>query len=176
MLEKGVVAEFDSAQGLLHAVTVLRERGYQHMDTFTPFPVPGVGEKLGLPRSRLSVVMLLSALVGGALAYLIQWWTNAVDYPLLVGGRPNHAAPAFVLITFEASVLLGVLGGLAALIAACGLPRTWHPVFEVEGFERHSVDRYWLGIDASDPMLEREHTARELMELGALRVVPVGGA
>ena len=114
------------------------------------------------------------ALAGGAGAYFIQWYLNAYDYPLNVGGRPPHAAPAFVPITFETTVLVAALSGFVIFLALSRLLRLYHPVFEVEGFERASIDQFWLGIDARDPALVPSLTERDLTELGALQIAWFG--
>jgi hypothetical protein len=95
---------------------------------------------------------------------------NAYDYPLDVGGRPPHMPSAFVPITFEMAVLAAALTIFVALLAHAGLPRLWHPVFETEGFESASVDRFWLAAEApSDAVLDELESS--LLAGGALRVV-----
>jgi hypothetical protein len=101
---------------------------------------------------------------------------NAVDYPLDVGARPPHAAPAFVPITFEMTVLAAAFAAFFGLLWLLGLPALWHPVFEGAGFERASVDGFWLGIDARDPIFSREQVTADLERVGALSVTWAGRA
>ena len=54
--------------------------------------------------------------------------------------------------------------------ALTGLPELWSPVFEVEGFERASIDRFWVGVDARDPRFDRAAVESALAELGASRI------
>jgi len=173
-MRAGVLARFGSPEALLSAATALRSRGYQRLDAFTPYPVHGLEQALGLRRSPLNWIVLPFALAGGAGAYLIQWYLNAYDYPLIVGGRPPHAAPAFVPITFETTVLVAALSGFVIFLGLARLLRLYHPVFEVEGFERASIDQFWLGIDARDPALVPSITERDLGALGALEVAWFG--
>lgn len=176
MLKRGLVGEFATPDALLAAAARLRALGYARLDAFTPYPVDGLDEALGLPRSRIAWVVLPAALGGAALAYLVQWWTAAVDWPLDVGGRPPHSAPAFVPIAFESAVLCGAVAAFVALLIATGLPRLWHPLFEVEGFESASVDRFWLAVDLHDPRFVSPEFERVLRESGALRIAPFGAA
>jgi Protein of unknown function (DUF3341) len=104
----------------------------------------------------------------------VQWWCNAYDYPLDVGGRPLHSAPAFIPITFESAVLAASLTGFFAMIVLSGLPRLHHPVFGIDGFERASVDRFWIGVERADPCFD-ETVREELSAAGALRCERVGG-
>ena len=174
-MNTGIVAEFRSPEALLDAVSRLRALGYTRLDAFTPYPVPIVESAIGVRRSKVPVVALAFALLGGSLGYLVQWWTNGVDYPLDVGGRPLHSAPAFVPITFESAVLAAALSALVAMLAFTRLPRPWHPVFEVEGFESASVDGFWIGVDLSDPRFVFAQLSAVLRDAGAARVAPFGG-
>lgn len=173
-MQRGLLAEFDSAGSMLLALSELRGRGYQRLDAFTPYPVHGLEQALGLRRSPLPWMVLPFAIGGIVLGYLIQWYCNAYDYPLDVGGRPPHSAPAFIPITFETMVLVTALAGFVLFLALARLPELWSPVFEVPGFERASIDRFWIGIDARDPALVRSLAERDLRSLGALRVAWAG--
>lgn len=173
-MRSGLVGEFATPEALLAAAAGLRALGYAKLDAFTPYPVEGLAEALSLPRSRIAWAVLPAALGGAALAYLVQWWTSAVDWPLDVGGRPPHSAPAFVPIAFESAVLCGALTAFAALLLATGLPRLWHPLFEVEGFASASVDRFWIAVDLTDPSFASLEVDKQLRAAGALRVVPFG--
>lgn len=173
-MRRGLLAEFETPEAMLRAVEELYQRGYREMDAFTPYPVHGLERTLRLRRSPLSWIVFFFALAGAAAAYLVQVWLNAWDYPLNVGGRPPHSAPAFIPITFEGTVLTSALVGVLAFFALSRLPELYNPIFEVEGFERASIDRFWIGIDARDPALVRGRAERELRELGASRVAWAG--
>ena len=76
------------------------------------------------------------------------------------------------------SAVQGPLQPLAASLAAfigffviARLPQPWHPVFEIDGFERATIDRYWLAVDAADPKCAPDRTIRELSALSPLRLV-----
>lgn len=173
-MRRGLLAEFETPEALVAAARRLRAAGFTRLAAYTPFPVEGLDEALALPRSRVPVAVLLSGLAGGALAFVGQGWTNGIDYPLDVGGRPLFSWPAFVPITFELTVLFAAFGAVIGVLAAAGLPRLWHPVFEVEGFERATIDRFFLGVDEADALYVADRVAGQLLGLGALRVAPVG--
>jgi len=165
-----MMAEFPTGPMLLDGIRALIGNGVSRLDAFTPYEVPGLLALLRVRRSRLPWIVLAVALAAAGGAYFLQWWINVVDYPLEVGGRPFHSAPAFIPITFEMAVLFGSLAALISAIVLGGLPRLWHPVFEVEGFERATSDRFWLAVGA-DPALDRERDTEALRGAGALRVV-----
>jgi hypothetical protein len=172
-LLSGLLAEFDSPEAMVAAARRLRELGYARLDTYSPHAVVEVEETLGIRRSFVRAVVLVLGLTGVLVAFLIQWFTNAFDYPLDVGGRPLASLPADVPICFETGVLFAALGAFFGTWALCRLPRLHGPLSEVEGFERASIDRFFVGVDSSDPRFE-PGVGEEMTKLGALRVVRFG--
>jgi hypothetical protein len=173
-MQKGLIAEFATPEDMLRAIEELKRRGYRELDAFSPYPLHGLERAVGLRRSRLGWIVFPIALAAAAGGYLIQWWCNGIDYPLNVGGRPPHSAPAFIPITFEMTVLATSLAGLLVFFVLARIPRLYSPLFEVEGFERASLDRFWIGIDARDPALAKGRAERDLEELGAIRIARLG--
>lgn len=172
-MREGLVAEFEGPDELERAVARLEAIGITRIESWTPYPVKSVVARL--PESKVPWIMLVAGLSGAALAYLVEWWCNAVDYRINVGGRPFNAIPAYIPIAFESAVLAASLAGFVSILALSGLPRLYHPMFELDGFERAAVDRFFLGVDAGDPMFDDR--VRGLLEgSGALRCERVGGA
>ena len=170
-MRSGILAEFASPEELLDALGMLRHEGYRRLETYTPYPLEQAEERLALGRSRLPRFIFAGGLLGAMLGYGIQWYADVVSYPQNVGGRPVHAAPAFIPATFEATVLGAALVAFLGVLLALRLPELWAPVFEVDGFERSSVDRYWVGVDARDNRFEPRHIRRLLEGAHPLRVV-----
>ncbi|MGH7271428.1 MAG: DUF3341 domain-containing protein [Polyangiaceae bacterium] len=171
-MRSGVMAEFDSMEAMVLADERLRSEGYTRLRSFTPYPVRTLVEQL--PASLVPWMMLAAGLLGGGLGYFIQYACNGLLFPIDVGGRPLNPVPALIPITFESAVLAASLTGFFAVLAFSGLPRLSHPVFEVDGFDRAFVDRFWIGVDDSDPKFA-ESVSRDLAGLGALRCERVGG-
>jgi hypothetical protein len=166
-MRSGVLAEFESPETIARAYERLEMLGYTRLRSWTPYPVRGVEGRL--PESKVPWIMLIAGLTGGGLGYIIQWWCNAIDYPIDVGGRPLNSAPAFVPIAFESAVLAASVTGFLVLLGFCGLPRLYHPTATVDGFERAMIDRFWLGVDGTDPRFVEDDVIGELRRLGALR-------
>lgn len=167
-------AEFSDEPTFVAAVVALRKRGYGRIVTYTPYPIAALETDTGAGESPLPKLAFAAALTGGAVGYWIQWYTNAVSYPLNIGGRPAHAVPAFFIPTFEGLVLCAALATFLGAFALLRLPRPWHPMFEVEGFERASIDRFWVAVDATDPQSTIEQVPPSFQALGALRIEHVG--
>lgn len=171
----GIAAEFDTPEALLAAVERATDAGYTKLEAFSPFPLKPVAEKLGERPSRLALIAAAAGLVGGAIQYGAQFYLNAVDYPLNVGGRPLHSWPAFLPATLIVAILWAGVAALLTFLFAAGLPRLHHPVFAVPGFERASEDRFFLLIEAADPLFEPDRSAAFLQCLGPLAVREVRG-
>ena len=163
------VVEFASADAALAGVKALVARGLSQVEAFTPYAVPDIEHALGVRRSRIPYGAFALGATGCALAFLLIWWTAAVDYPLDVGGRPFNSIVADIPIMFETTVLFTGVSAFLAVLLRSRLPRLYHPVFTLDGFERTTLDRYWLGIDHGDAKLD-DAALDSLTALGAVVV------
>jgi len=170
----GLVVEFDTPEELLHAAERTRARGYRKIDAFTPFPIEGLPQALG-KRTYVPLLVLIAGVIGGVGAYFMQWYANAISYPLNVGGRPIHSWPAFIPITFELTVLAAAITGFLAVFILSGLPRLHHPLFDLPRFERASQDRFFLCVEARDPIFDLSRTREFLLALNPRSVAEVSG-
>src|SRR5207244_10985224 len=118
----GVLAEFATPEQLLEAVKKVREAGYRHIDAFTPFPVEGLYEAMGLKRNNVPLITLLGGLAGGIGGFGFQYWVNTLAYPMNIGGRPLNSWTAFITVTFELAVLVHTLCGALGMDAHPSLP------------------------------------------------------
>ena len=170
-----VLAEFAEPEPMVEAARKLRESGREGLDAYSPYPVHGIDDALKLPRSKVPLVALIAGLTGATGGYVLQWWTNAVDFEINVANRPPHAWPTNIPVTFESGVLVCVLTiFFGSIFYFFGLPRTYHPVFESEEFRSASLDKFWISAEMKDGEDPRD-LERTLRELGARRVTHVEG-
>lgn len=165
----GIAGEFATPEALLAAARALRDEGYTKMDAFTPFAVHGLDKALGMERSKLGYLTIAGGAAGLAAALLLQWWTGAVDYPLVIGGKPLFAFEFSIPVTFELTVLLAAFATVFGMFALNGLPRLSHPVFRAEAFRRVTDDGFVLVIEVEDSKFDAEAAAKRLTELSATR-------
>ena len=118
----GVVGFFDEPQSLIEATRKTRDAKWDAFDTFTPYPVHGLETAQGLGRSPLPWVTFGAGLTGCSLGFLLQYWTSAVDWPVIIGGKPFNSWPAFVPVMFACTILFAGLSTLAAMFIINGLP------------------------------------------------------
>jgi hypothetical protein len=167
----GILARFPNPETLVSAARQVTEAGYRSLDAYTPFPVEDLSEALRLKPSRLPFAVLAGGIIGGLLGYFMQYFATVVWLPLNIGGRPLNSWPAYIPITFELTILLAAFGGVIGLFIVTRFPQPYHPVFNVEDFQKHgSQDGFYLGIEAGDPKFDMTETRKFMEKLGAILV------
>jgi hypothetical protein len=173
----GLAGSFASPEAVADAARHLRSLGFREMEAYTPYPVEGLDELLRPMRRRfwLPLVIGLGALFGLIWGYFIQYWDEFWNYPINVGGRPHNSWPAFTVGGFEFTVLCAIAAAFFGLLAFCRLPRLYDPIFAAPEFERASVDRFFLFVEARDPSFEPHRIRRIFERYGAERIAEVAG-
>lgn len=163
--------EFGAAEDARRAVHALIARGYLDLETHGPFPLRD--EDAHAPRGWFPAAFF--AFGGGMFAlvaaYAIQWYANVASYPLNIGGRPADAPAAFVPATFETICLFAVFALVVGFLFAERLPRLWQPIFEIDGFERASIDRFWIVLDLGRSTTVPEGVIRDVAPLRPVRMI-----
>lgn len=169
----GIMAEFDTPEALRDGAERAYAHGYRRMDAFSPFPVEGLAAAVGFRQTRLPLMVLVGGILGGAGGFYLQYWTSVIEYPLVVGGKAFNSWPAFIPVTFEMTVLAASLTAVLGMLALNGLPKPYHPVFNVERFALASSDRFFLCIEATDPKFDLTTTKEFLQTLNPRAVSEV---
>ncbi|MFS2027375.1 DUF3341 domain-containing protein [Massilia sp. CT11-137] len=159
----GLLAEFPSADALCAAARHARANGYTRVEAYSPFAIEGLDDIVGADKGWIAPLTLLGGILGGAGTYFLQWYAAVIDYPINIGGRPLHSWPAFIPATFEITILGAAVAAVLAMLVLNGLPRLYHPLFEVEEFELASRNRFFLCLPARDPVFA-PGPARDLLE------------
>jgi hypothetical protein len=169
----GYLVEFDTEEGLVAAAERVRDAGYRRWDAHTPFAVHGLDGAMGIRATKLPLVVFAAGLTGTAAGILLQWYTNAFDYPFLISGKPFFSLPANIPVAFETTILFAALGALGGMLAFNGLPQLYHPLFSSARFRRATTDRFFISIEAADPSFDEEKTRELVDSLGAIHVEEV---
>lgn len=165
----GLMAEFASPADIYHAAEKVRDAGYSKWDAYSPFPIHGMEEAMGVKRTILPVLVACIGFSGSGLGLLMQWWMNS-DYKMVVQGKPYTAWEPLVPITFELGILFAAFGSLIGMLALNGLPRWNHPLFSKERFLKSSDDAFFICIEAKDPKFDPERTKGLLAAAGATTI------
>jgi len=167
------LVEFDSVDALLAAAAKVRDAGYTKWDAHTPFVIHGLDGAMGIKPTKLPFLVFAGGLTGTAVGIGLQWFTNAVDYPFLISGKPTFSLPANIPVAFETTILFAALSALVGMLAFNRLPRLYHPLHTSRRFKRATDDRFFISIEAEDPLFDGEGTRALLESLGGLQVEEV---
>ncbi len=169
-----LAALFDTPDDIIKAAKKVREAGYTKYDVNTPYPVHGMDSAMKLKPSRLGYVALVFGLMGTISALLFMAWTITVDYPLVIGGKPYFAFPAYVPIMFEVTVLSAAIATVATMLFVFfKFPNNSHPIHDTEYMKSVSSDKYGIMIQADDPNFDATKIRLLFSELNASAVYEI---
>ena len=166
----GVIAEFTTAADIMHAAEKVRDAGYTRWDVFTPFPVHGMDRAMGLKNSKVGWFAFLGGVTGYTCGMLMIWWMNAVDYPLVIGGKPMFSPFGAFPPSYELTILFGAFGSLGGMLFLNRLPRLHHPLLKHRRFALATHDKFFLVIETADPKYSEIETRRLLESLGSQHI------
>ena len=172
--KRAVLALYDDPDRLLNAARAALPAQLVAASSRTslaalPALIDGARTRLALPAEITGFFLpLASALfrVGATLGLTFEIWTQAIDWPINVGGKPNVSLPAFIPIFFESGVLIGGTMTLAGLLLACGLPNFKGPILD----RNLTNDRFGLYVPEYGPGWNQERTLSILRRTGPVDI------
>lgn len=166
----GIMAEFDTPGDLLRAAEKVRDAGYRRWDVFTPFPIHGIDKVMGLGNSLVGWVSLALGVGAFLSVVFLIWFSNAFDYPLIVGGKPMFSVPMTFVPSYIMMILGAAVGALLGMLGLNQLPRLNHPLLGKKRFSLATRDKFILVIGATDPKFEVGTTRDLLKSVGGTQV------
>lgn len=167
----GITALFDSPDKIISVAKKTAEAGYTRFDINSPYPVHGFDKAMNLKPSKLGFITLVFGLTGSIVALLFMFWTMSIDYPMIIGGKPFFALPAFIPITFEVTVLLASLATVIGMIVFFfKFPENRHPLHNTNYIKQVSKDKFGLVIEASDKNFEYQKVKDFIISLNPIEV------
>ncbi len=165
---------FDTPDQIIHAAKKAVEAGYTKFDINTPYPLHGMDKAMKLKPSKLGYFALVFGLSGTLASLLAIWWMSAIDYPIVIGGKPLFSFPAYVPIMFEVTVLFAaILTVLTMLLGFFKLPNNTHPLHGTEYMKKVSADKYGISIQVENPAFDETSVRKFLEGVNASVITPI---
>ena len=120
-IKKFVVGCFEEESVLFDAVKKVRKAGYKIHDVYTPMPIHGLDQVMGLRDTSLHTAGFIYGITGTTVAFSFITWAFTTDWPLNIGGKPHFALPAWIPIMFELTVLFAAVGMVLTFCYLCQL-------------------------------------------------------
>ena len=166
----GVIAEFTTAAGIMHAAEKVRDAGFTRWDVFTPFPVHGMDRAMGLKNSKVGWFSFLGGVTGYTTGMLMIWFMNAFDYAIVVGGKPMFSPYGAFPPSYELTILFGAFGAIGGMLFLNRLPRLHHPLLKHKRFALATHDKFFVVIETADPKYSETETRKLLEAAGSKRI------
>ncbi len=114
---------FEEVQPFLEKLRELLASGVErkNISLITPFHVHEAEHLLNAPPSKLKFFTLAGAL-GGLFAGFALTIFTVLDWPLITGGKPLISIPAFLVIAFELTILLGAIASFVGFLVLGRFP------------------------------------------------------
>ena len=169
----GLLAEFKNPGELMEAARSVSKAGYHKFDAYSPFPIHGMDDAMGLKKSKLGWIVLFHGIAGLLIGIVLQLWVSTEAYPLNISGKPHANIPAFVPVAFELTILFSAFGAFFGMFVLNKLPSLNHPLFNSKIFEKVTDDGFFIGIEAGDDLYSNEKTEKLLKDIGASHIEKV---
>jgi len=165
-----LMAEFDTPAATLHAAQKVHDAGFRDWDVFTPFPIHGMDRAMGIKNSKVGWFSFLGGCTGYTTGMLMIWYMNAVNYKIVIGGKPMFSPFSAFPPSYELTILFGSFGALLGMLFLNRLPRLHHPLLKNRRFALATHDRYYVVIETSDSKFSDYETRRLLESLGSRHI------
>lgn len=166
----GTLAEFDSPKSLMHAAEAVRDAGYKQFDVYSPFPIHGMDDAMGLRPSIMGWLVLGGGITGLTAGLGIQTWVSIFGYKLVISGKPFFSYQAFIPVTFELMVLLASFGAVFGMFALNKLPEWYHSLLKDSEFKKVTSHGFFLAVESKDPNYNTKKVSEVLKRAGSKNI------
>ena len=168
----GVFGLFDEPEQILEAARQTRDKKYYvGFDCLTPFPVHGLDDAMGLPRSGIPWITFIMGIIGCSFGFGYQYLTHVVDWPINFSGKAYNAWPAFIPVTFEMTIFMAGISSALALFFFSRIPVVGRKILHKD----ITSHKFALWIPSSAPGYKEADTVNFIKSLGATDVTVVKG-
>jgi hypothetical protein len=169
----GLIATFNTAAEIYHAAEKVRNAGFKNWDCITPCPVHGLDGAMGVTRSKVPRFSLVGGIIGFITGMSLIYWTGAIDYQLIVGGKPLFSPMFAFPVSYELTILFCAFATIGGMFVLNGLPMHYHPVLKSDHIVRGLDDKFLIVIEASDPKYDTAATKALLESVGGSEITEI---
>ena len=169
-MKYGILAEYETPADLMHAAEKVRDAGFRKWDVYTPFPIHGMDNAMGLKNSKVGWFGFLGGVTGYTTGMLMIWWMNAIDYKILIGGKPMFSPHGAFPPSYELTILFTAFGAIGGMLLLNRLPRLHHPLLKHRRFGLATHDKFYVVIETTDPKYSETETRKLLEAAGSKRI------
>ncbi|MGD9301649.1 MAG: DUF3341 domain-containing protein [Desulfobacterales bacterium] len=119
--ERRIMGLFKTEDQVISAVKDLKETEYQFERVNIPFPSHKIMDALELKKSRVGWFTLVGGIIGFCAGMALAIYT-ALEWRLVVSGKPIIAIIPFIIVGFEATILFAVFGNVIGLLTQARIP------------------------------------------------------
>jgi hypothetical protein len=125
---------------------------------------------MGMKNSKVGWFSFLGGVTGYTTGMLMIWWMNAVDYKIVVGGKPMFSPYGAFPPSYELTILFGSFGAILGMLFLNRLPRLHHPLLKHKRFALVTHDKFCVVIETSDPKYSETETRKLLESAGSKHI------
>ena len=167
--EMAILAEFENSNALYKSAKFIAEKGFEKFDVYSPFPIHGMDQAMGLKNSKMGWIVLVGGIIGVCAGFGMQLFMS-LDYKYILSGKPFASYAAFIPVTFEIMVLFSAFAAVFGMFAINKLPQHHHYLFQSEKFRKVTTDGFFMAIESQDKLYNNEKINSYLRELGAINI------
>jgi hypothetical protein len=165
-MNEGVLAIFDTEKEIVEAAKKTFEKKYEGYDCILPYPIHGIDEIMGTPRSGLPWVTFFMGVFGLFMGFYFQYLTHSHDWALNIGGKSLNAWYAYIPITFEMIIFCAGIYTFVAFCYLAGIPKLGRKIHHPD-LTSHKFG-LWIPSDAKG--YKQDEVIHFVKSLGAKQV------
>lgn len=166
----GLVAVFETPGDIMHAAEKVRDAGFKNWDVITPFPIHGMDAAMGMGRSKVPLFTFIGGMCGFFGGMTMIAWMNAIDYPLIVHGKPYFSPLVAFPPSYALTILFASFATIGGMFFLNRLPMHYHPILKWPKAHYGSDDKFLLIIESTDSKYDRKRTQELLASLGSTEI------
>ena len=137
---------FDLPDDAATAITKLRGRGFDVLESYSPAPFAQIDEAMDERPSKVRIFTLVGGLTGVVTGFLMQIWMSW-EWPIKIAGKAYASIPPYVIIGFELTILFG---GILTLLGLLFVGRLYPRRLDAAYSARFSAEEFGVVVKVGE--------------------------